>query len=115
MSILPVKKESQPGNLDINRILRVNVPVIVKLAERKINLKEVLQLGNGSIIEFFKSSGNELDLLVNNKIIATGVAVKVGENFGLRLNHVGEVRDRLIAICSDTDRYVCGSNDHRDA
>jgi len=44
----------------------MTVPVIVKLAERKLSLSEVLRLGNGAIIEFLKSSDEPLELLINN-------------------------------------------------
>lgn len=80
------------GAPDLQRILKLRVPVIVKLAERKISLSEVLRLSNGSIIEFYKSSDDALELLINNKAIGLGAAVKVGENFGIRLSQVGDVK-----------------------
>lgn len=66
--------------------------MIVKLAERKLNLSEVLRLGMGAIIEFSKSSDEPLELLVNNKPIGVGEAVKIGENFGLRITQIGDVQ-----------------------
>ena len=77
---------------ELHRILRLEVPVIVKLAERKLSMSEVLRLGVGAIIEFAKSSDEPLDLLINNKPIGVGEAVKVGENFGLRITQVGDVQ-----------------------
>ena len=77
---------------ELHRILRLEVPVIVKLAERKLSMSEVLRLGVGAIIEFAKSSDEPLDLLINNKPIGVGEAVKVGENFGLRITQVGDVK-----------------------
>ena len=77
---------------EIQRILRLEVPVIVKLAQRKLNMAEVLRLGVGAIIEFAKSSDEPLDLLINNKPIGVGEAVKVGENFGLRITQIGDVK-----------------------
>ncbi len=68
------------------------VPVIVKLAQRKILLSEVMRLGTGAIIEFMKRSDEPLELLINNKVIAVGETVKVGENFGLRISQVGELK-----------------------
>lgn len=70
----------------------MRVPVIVKLAERKILLSEVMRLGTGAIIEFMKRSDEPLELLINNKTIAVGETVKVGENFGLRISQVGELK-----------------------
>jgi flagellar motor switch protein FliN/FliY len=81
-----------PGS-EINRILRLEVPVIVKLAERKLTMAEIMRLGPGAIIEFSKSSEEPLELLINNKTIGVGEAVKVGENFGLRITHIGDIKD----------------------
>ena len=71
------------------------MPVIVKLAERKLSMAEVLRLGTGAIIEFAKASDEPLELLINNKPIGLGEAVKVGENFGLRLTQIGDVRSLI--------------------
>ena len=92
---LPQSEPDSPapaGARDLQRIMRLQVPVIVRLAERKLNMAEVLRLGVGAIIEFSKSSEEPLELLVNNKPIATGVTVKVGENFGLKIIQIGDVR-----------------------
>jgi flagellar motor switch protein FliN len=89
------------SHLELQRILRLEVPVIVKLAERKLSLSEVLRLGTGAIIEFFKSSEEPLELLINNKTIAVGEAVKVGENFGLRITQIGDVRQIIEAMKAD--------------
>lgn len=85
-----------PGELD--RILRLEVPVIVKLAERKLSMAEVLRLGMGAIIEFSKSNDEPLELLINNKAIGVGEAVKVGENFGLRITQIGDVRTLIRSL-----------------
>jgi flagellar motor switch protein FliN/FliY len=77
---------------ELHRILHLSVPVIVKLAERRLSVNEVLRLGNGSIIEFFKRFDEPLELLINNKAIGVGEAVKVGENFGLRITQIGDVK-----------------------
>lgn len=87
-----------PGTDGLSRILRLQVPVIVKLAERRMPLSEVLRLGAGAIIEFSKSSDEPLELLINNKAIGVGEAVKVGENFGLRLTQIGDVRSVIRAM-----------------
>jgi flagellar motor switch protein FliN/FliY len=78
--------------MELQRILRLSVPVIVKLAERKLGMSEVLRLGTGAIIEFSKRSDEPLELLINNKAVALGETVKVGENFGLRITQIGDVK-----------------------
>ncbi|HZL38412.1 MAG TPA: FliM/FliN family flagellar motor switch protein [Tepidisphaeraceae bacterium] len=94
----PKNDASPPGEL--HRILRMEVPVIVKLAERKLQLSEVMRLGVGAIIEFSKSSNEPLQLLINNKTIALGETVKVGENFGLRLTQIGDLRSTIQSLAA---------------
>ena len=84
--------------MELQRILRLEVPVIVKLAERKLTLSEVLRLGNGAIIEFSKSNDEPLELLINNKVIGVGETVKVGENFGLRITQIGDVKQVIRSL-----------------
>lgn len=85
---------------DLQAILRLTVPVIVQIGERKLPMDDVLALGPGAILELNKYSDDELDLLVNNKRIGTGQAVKVGENFGIRITHIGTQRQRVQAMGS---------------
>jgi flagellar motor switch protein FliN/FliY len=90
-----------PGQAELQRILRLEVPVIVKLAERRLMLSEVMRLGTGAIIEFFKSSEEPLELLINNKVIGVGETVKVGENFGLRITQVGDLKQVIQSLGAD--------------
>ena len=90
--------ETSPPKSDVERILLLQVPVIVKLAERKLSLNEVMRLGVGAIIEFSKSSEEPLELLINNRPIGYGEAVKVGENFGLKITRIGDIREIVKAL-----------------
>ena len=92
----PAVSTPSPTPTELERILKLQVPVIVKLAQRKIALSEVLRLGVGAIIEFSKSSEEPLELMINNKAIGIGETVKVGENFGLRITQMGDIK-RIIA------------------
>lgn len=84
------------SNLD--QILKIDVPIVVRVGERKMPLSEVLRLVPGSMIELPKHAEDELDLLVNNREIGVGTAVKVGENFGLRISYIGDVKLRIAAV-----------------
>jgi flagellar motor switch protein FliN/FliY len=86
------------SNTELERILHMPVPVIVKLAERKLALSEVMRLGAGAIIEFSKASDEPIELMIANKAIAIGEAVKVGENFGLRITQIGDVRQIIRSL-----------------
>lgn len=94
--VRPVIK-GKPGEY-IERILKLKVPVIVQLAERSMDLSTIVNMSTGAILEFEKPSDAELSLMINNKRIGQGHAVKVGENFGLRINGIGSVRERIEAL-----------------
>ncbi len=83
---------------DVRAILRLEVPVIVVLGRRTLRLGEVTSLAVGAIVELPKNADDELELCVNNKVVGTGRAVKVGENFGIRINFIGDVRQRIAAM-----------------
>lgn len=92
----PADQQQPQGPLD--RVLKLRVPVIVRLAERKMRLSEVLAISAGAIVEFEKPFDASLDLLVNNKQVGQGQAVKVGEQFGLRVVTIGSLRDKVDAL-----------------
>jgi len=83
---------------DPKRILNLEVPVIVQLARRTMPLSDILALTTGAIVEFEKPADSELDLLINNHYVGQGQAVKVGENFGLRVTNIGSLHSRIKAM-----------------
>jgi flagellar motor switch protein FliN/FliY len=76
---------------NLERVQSLEVPLVVQLGERTMTVLEVTALVPGSIIELTKAAVSELDLLVNNRRIGRGLAVKVGENFGIRITVLGDV------------------------
>lgn len=84
----PKCSDISPVSGDARNIMKLEVPVIVVLGERKLSLAEVLSIAPGGIIEIPKSADAELELRVNNRIVGTGRAVKVGENFGIRISQI---------------------------
>lgn len=89
-----------PTNLPphLRRILRLSVPVRVRVAERSIPVGEVLKFAPGIILEFDRPVDSELDLMVANRQIGTGVAVKYNEHFGIRVNYIGDLRQRIESL-----------------
>jgi flagellar motor switch protein FliN len=87
-----------PMSADVTALKKLEVPVIVLLGQRRMHVREVLNFSIGTIIELPKNADADLELLVNNKPIGLGRAVKVGENFGLRLVYVGDLKHRLEAL-----------------
>ena len=75
----------------------LDVPVIVYLAERTLATAEIMKLVPGSSIEMSKQADKDLDLYISNRLIGTGSAVKVGENFGLQVKPIESPSERLDA------------------
>jgi flagellar motor switch protein FliN len=82
----------------MQRILKLKVPVVVRLAERSMLLSEIMKIMPGTILEFPRTVSEELDLLANNHQIGHGVAVKVNERFGLRVSYIGDVKRRITSL-----------------
>lgn len=81
------------NNLDF--ILDVSLQVSVHVGATKMLIKDLLQLGQGSIIELNKLAGEPMDVFVNDKLIARGEVVVVNDKFGIRLTDVTSVTDRV--------------------
>ncbi len=89
---------SPAGTQNLSRILTLPVPVTVVLAERRMAVEAALQINIGTIIEFDVPFDSELTFTVANHPIGSGQAVKVGENFGIRITSLGDVRQRIDAL-----------------
>lgn len=86
---------------NLRQILSLDLPIVVQLGARLMSVAEVTGLAPGAIIELPKRADAELDLLVNNKAVGCGIAVKVGENFGIRVTYIGDLKDRISAMTGD--------------
>ena len=73
-------------NLDF--ILDIPLKVKVELGRATMSIKDLLQLGQGSVLELNKLAGEPLEILVNGKLVAKGEVVVVNEKFGVRLTEI---------------------------
>jgi flagellar motor switch protein FliN/FliY len=76
-------------------LLRITVPVVVTLARKRQALSRILELSPGSIIQFDKPCEDMLDLMIGNRPVAVGEAVKVGDKFGLRVTSISSPEERF--------------------
>lgn len=74
---------------EAGRLLKLPVTVVVQLAEKKIEMRQLLSMSVGTLIMFDKDCEAPLDLYVNNRLYCQGEAVKIGEKFGLKIDRVG--------------------------
>ena len=85
------------ANKDRNLQLILDIPlrVTVELGRTKMPVNELLNLGQGSVIELNKLAGEPMEVLVNDKLIARGEAVVVNEKFGVRLTDIISPAERV--------------------
>lgn len=83
-------------NLDF--ILDIPLKVSVELGRTKVVIKDLLQLGQGSVLELDKLAGEPLEVLVNGKLVARGEVVSVNEKFGIRLTDIISPLERIESL-----------------
>jgi flagellar motor switch protein FliN/FliY len=83
----------QPHSIDL--IKDVQLQISVEVGRARMTIQDILQLGQGSVLELEKLAGEPLDIFVNGKHIAKGEAVIVNEKFGVRLTDILSPEDRL--------------------
>ncbi|MBH25879.1 MAG: flagellar motor switch protein FliN [Myxococcales bacterium] len=87
------------GGFDnIDFILDIPLEVTVRLGSAKLPIKELLELGAGSVIELNRLAGDPLEVLVNNKLVARGEAVVVNDKFGIRLTEIIAPTERILGL-----------------
>ena len=86
----------QTKSLDL--ILDIPLTVAVELGRSKMLINDLLQLGQGSVIELTKLVGEPLEVLVNQKLVARGEVVVVNEKFGVRLTDIVSTMERVKSL-----------------
>lgn len=92
-SLEPKAPSGTGGNLDF--LLDVPLKVSVQLGGTKMLIRDLLQLGQGSVIELEKQAGEPMDILIGEKLVARGDVVVVNEKFGIRLTDILSPVDRI--------------------
>jgi len=91
------KKVVQNAEIDPNLKMILDIPlrVTVELGRTKMSVKDLVNLGQGAVIELSKIAGEPLEVFVNDKLIARGEAVVVNEKFGVRLTDIISTKERV--------------------
>lgn len=84
-----------PSDNKLDMILDIPVTVSVELGRTKMLINDLLQLGQGSVVEMEKMAGEPMEILVNDRLIARGEVVVVNEKFGVRLTDIVSPMERI--------------------
>jgi len=80
---------------NIDMILDIPVTISVEIGRSRMIVKDLLQLGQGAVVELEKVAGEPMEILVNGKLIARGEAVVVNEKFGVKLTDIVSPTERI--------------------
>ena len=83
------------AKVDLDMILDIPVTISMEIGRTKINIRNLLQLNQGSVVELDRFAGEPLDVFVNGTLIAHGEVVVVNEKFGIRLTDVISAQERI--------------------
>jgi flagellar motor switch protein FliN len=87
-----------PSERNLDLLLEVELDASVRFGSRELELRELLELGPGDVVELDRHLSDPVDLIVGDKIVARGEVVLVNGNFGLRVTEVAEPMRRLESI-----------------
>lgn len=91
----PPRVEGNGAGTGLEFILDLPLEVSVELGRATMTVSELLQLGQGSVVELGKLASDPLEILVNQKLVARGEAVVVNEKFGVRILDVVSAEERV--------------------
>jgi len=91
----PLDGMAAEGESDIDLIMDIPVQLSVELGRTRLTIKNILQLGQGSVVELDGLAGEPMDIFVNGYLIAQGEVVVVDDRYGIRLTDIITPSDRL--------------------
>jgi len=93
-----MEEQDEAGGKSLDLILDIPLTVTVELGRSKMLINDLLQLGQGSVVELTKMVGEPLEVLVNQKLVARGEVVVVNEKFGVRLTDIISPMERVQSL-----------------
>tara|TARA_R110001606_G_scaffold361754_7_gene515313 strand:- start:226560 stop:227006 length:447 start_codon:yes stop_codon:yes gene_type:complete len=82
-------------DMNLDMVLDIPVTISMEIGRSKINIRNLLQLSQGSVVELDRLAGEPMDVLVNDTLIAHGEVVVVNDKFGIRLTDVISAEERI--------------------
>ncbi len=92
------EEQEEFNERELDFILDIPLELSVELGKSKMLVNDLLQLGQGSIVELNKLAGEPVEIYINRKLIARGEVVVVNEKFGVRLTDIISPMDRVRSL-----------------
>lgn len=94
-SAASLDQEGEDDEVNVDLIMDLPLEMVVELGRTKMLINDLLQIGQGSVIELNRQVGEPLDVLVNGKLVARGEVVVVKDKFGVRITEVLSTIERI--------------------
>jgi len=91
----PLDAQATASTHDIDMVMDIPVQLTVELGRTRLTIKNILQLGQGSVVELDGMAGEPMDICINGYLIAQGEVVVVDEKYGIRVTDIITPADRL--------------------
>ncbi len=88
-------EQGAPFKEDLDFILDIPLQITVELGRTSMLINDLLKLGQGSVIELHKATGETLEIMANQKLIARGEVVSVNDHYGIRLTEIVSPMERI--------------------
>ena len=89
------EEESPPPNVSVDFLMEMSLKVTCEVGRTRMNIKDLISLGQGSVVELHRFVGEDLDIFVNGKLVARGELVVYKENFGAKISEIVSPEDRV--------------------
>ena len=90
--------EQKSGTENLRVLENIDVALTVEVGGAEMKIKELLRLGEGSVVELDRLAGDPLDILANGTMIAKGEVVMVGERYGVRFTEIVDPEKRMESV-----------------
>lgn len=94
----PLMNQGAGADSDIDMIMDIPVQLSVELGRTRLTIKNILQLGQGSVVELDGLAGEPMDIYVNGYLIAQGEVVAVEDKYGIRITDIITPSDRIARL-----------------
>ncbi len=92
------RKQDIGSNINLGLLMDINLPVTVELGRKNMRIKELLDLGQGSVVELDKLAGDFVDVLINGQKFAVGEIMVADDNFAVRIVNLISREDRIKSL-----------------
>jgi len=89
------EEESPPPNVSVDFLMEMPLKVTCEVGRTRMDIKDLISLGQGSVVELHRFVGEDLDIFVNGKLVARGELVVYKENFGAKISEIVSPEDRV--------------------